>query len=115
MKKDQRLPNKNNRIINAQENRSQIAIKRTDHKPHNLIILAEDHQIDKIHRTIHKIDIADQTAKIISVEIFTLDWILIEVITQTKNEMTQFQTLGIGTIQMTLKKFFKQPQLKIFK
>ena len=43
------------------------------HNPLILIIVAEDHQIDKTHITVHKTDITGQIVKTISTEKITLD------------------------------------------
>ena len=43
----------------------QVAISKTDHNPVIQIILAEDHQIDEIHKSNQKKDIADQIKTII--------------------------------------------------
>ena len=85
----------------TQENHSQITLVITDHHPLILIFFAEDHQIDEIHKIIYKTDIVDQLVKIISTEIFTLDQILIEVITQTVTEIAHTQIPGLHTIPMT--------------
>ena len=61
------------RVTKALENHFQIAIVKMDHHPPIEIIFAKDHQIEKFHKIIHKIDIADQTAKLISVETITQD------------------------------------------
>ena len=82
----------------TQENHSQITLVITDHHPLILIFFAEDHEI---HKIIYKTDIVDQLVKIISTEIFTLDQILIEVITQTVTEIAHTQIPGLDTIPMT--------------
>ena len=51
MKKDQNLPNENNRSNNTsenQENHSQLAIIIADHNTLQLIFFAEKYQIDEI-------------------------------------------------------------------
>ena len=59
LKKDPKLPNKIFKGTRAQINRFEIAIVIFDHNPSIEIIFAEDHQIDEIHKIVHKIDIAD--------------------------------------------------------
>ena len=63
----------------AQENNFQIAIVITDHNPAIGTSFAEDHQNDKIHKIFHKIDIADQIVRIVSIETITLDETQVEV------------------------------------
>ena len=67
----------------AQENHSEIAIIKSDHNSIILIIFAEDHKIDEIHKTIHKTEKADQLVKTISIKISALDQNLMKVIAQT--------------------------------
>ena len=93
MEKDQKLPNiKKIKVITAQVNHYQTAIVLTNHNPSTKNFFALDHQIDKIHKTIHKTDIADQIFETISIELITLDQTLIEVITKTMKEIVQIPT-----------------------
>ena len=64
MKTGQVLPKtKIFRISIAQENYFQRAIAKTGHNPLILLIFAKDHQFDEIHKSNHKIEIADPTVK----------------------------------------------------
>ena len=101
MKKDQYAPNKNMfKVAIAQENNFQVAIVLIDYNPPIEIIFAEDHQIDEIQKLIHRMDIADQTARIISLETITLDQNQTEVIIQTVIRTVLIQTVGIDNIPM---------------
>ena len=84
----------------AQENNFQVAIVLIDYNPPIEIIFAEDHQIDEIQKLIHRMDIADQTARIISLETITLDQNQTEVIIQTVIRTVLIQTVGIDNIPM---------------
>ena len=84
----------------AQENNFQVAIVIIDYFPPIEIIFAEDHQIDEIQKLIHRMDIADQTARIISLETITLDQNQTEVIIQTVIRTVLIQTVGIDNIPM---------------
>ena len=59
--------------------------------------MAEDHQRDKIHKTIHKTDITDQIDKTNSTETITLT-IPLKLTNQTILEIAHIQTTGIATI-----------------
>ena len=85
----------------------------TDPSPLFLIKIAEDHQIDEIHRNIQNIDIADPTAETISIEIITLYRTLIEVISLTVTKRAHIQTPGKETIQLTAQEFLQRIAIAI--
>ena len=62
----------------------------------------KNHQIDKIHKSIHKIDKAEQIVKALSNKIFTLDQAQIEMITQILLETFHIKALEIDTVPMTV-------------
>ena len=73
-----------------------MAIAKTDHN-HRFQITLANHQIDKLHKSIYKTDIADRIVKTIKAEIIILYQTLIEVIIQTKTENAHTQTPKIDT------------------
>ena len=73
----------------------------------------QDHQIKAIHKTIHKIDIADQIVKTIIIEIFTLDQTLLGIITQAIQETVHIQTLRIDSMPMTVQEIRQIITIKI--
>ena len=97
MKKDQNLPNKT-----IHSNNSQITIITIDYNYLTKKIIAEDLRLDKIHKTSHKIGIADLIFEIINVGTTTNDPTQTEVITQIVIETVPIQTLGIYIIQTTI-------------
>ena len=112
MEKDQNLTNKKIKVITAQGNHSQTAILQTDYNPSTKLVIAKDHQVDKIHKNIHKTDLVNQILKTISIELFILDQTLIEVITQTIKESVQIPTFGIDTIPITVQEFLQKNDIK---
>ena len=98
------------KVTTAQQNHFQIAKVVTDHNPSIEIIFAEDHEIDKIHKIIDKIHIADQTVKIIKT--FTLDQFKIEVFVQMIIGNVLIQTLGKETIPMNVEKTLQLIEIK---
>ena len=88
-----------------------MAIVFLDHNHLIEINFAEDHQIDETHKIIHKIDIADETAEIISIETITQDKTPTEVIIQTIVGTVFFRTIGKNTIPMTVQEKHSKSKL----
>ena len=94
------------KVTLAQVNHSQNSIVKTDHNPPSQKIFAEDHQIDRTHKSIHKTDIADQTVKTISIEKITL------IVTTNSNysnynKVGHTQTIETYVIPMTVQDFLR--------
>ena len=115
MKKDQKLPKKNVQINNSSGKPPPDSYSKTNHNPPIEIDVTEDHQIREIHKTIHKIDIADQTVKRVNTEKITTDQTRTEVIIQTIKENDLFQTLGFYTIPMTVQEVLQTIEIGNFK
>ena len=74
----------------------------------------EDHLIDEVHTLIYKTDIADQTAKIVSIETFTLDQTQTEVKIQTILGIVLIHSVGKNNIPMTVQEKFLTTKIEIF-
>ena len=77
----------------VQENHSLITIIPLDNNHLTEITIAEDLQIKEFQKNSHKIDIVDQTVKLISLEIIIQD--------QTRTQVTTQITIGINHTQTT--------------
>ena len=95
------------RVKTDLENHFQIAIVTADHNPPIKKVFAEDHQVNKIHKIVHKIDVADQKVKTISIETIALDQTQIEIFIQTIIGTVVTQILGIDTILMTVQEILQ--------
>ena len=62
----------------------------------------ENHHVDKTHKIIHKLNIADQIARVISIETATQDQTWTEIIFQSIVGIVFTRTLGTDTIPMTV-------------
>ena len=92
-------------VIIAQENNFQITILILDHKPPIKKIFTANHQIGEIQKIFHKICIAYQTTKIISIETIAQVQTQTEIINQTI--IGTDQILGIDIIPITAQKTFR--------
>ena len=93
MKKDQNLSIKKSEAILVQGNDLHLAKVISDHNRHIQTIFADDLHVGKIHKTFHKVVIADRTARLTNIRIITQDPNQIEVITPSIIQTVQIQIL----------------------
>ena len=74
----------------------------------------EDHLIDEVQPLIYKIDIADQTANIISIETFTLDQTQTELKIQTIIGTALIHSVGKKNTPMTVQEKLLTTKIQTF-